>query len=197
MYSPTTPREVTVVDGVLLIIASPPARALERWRERAHVAPALVGRRQLDRRPTHTARLYSKRSSRGAVLGVPYIRAFAESMLRLCLPCIPAFDVLRQTLQVGARLGNRSGGRPPSGLFRENTNLEWMVLVSRKRTPAVESIFRAGLRVRTDRAASAPRAATTPRRSPPSPLAILRGLSCCPRNAITQEMASLCGWSPV
>lgn len=101
------------------------------------------------------------------------------------------------TLQVGARLGNRSGGRPPSGLFRENTNLEWMVLVSRKRTPAVESIFRAGLRVRIDRAASALRAATTPRRSPPSPSPVLRGLSRYARNAITQEMASFCGRSSV
>lgn len=72
-----------------------------------------------------------------------------------------------RALQVGARSGNRSGGRLPPELFSENTNLEWMVLASRKRTPTVESIFRAGLRVRTERAASAQRAATTPRRSPP------------------------------
>lgn len=45
--------------------------------------------------------------------------------------------------------------------------MEWMVLASRKRTPPVGSIFRAGVRVRVDRAASAQRAATTPRRLPP------------------------------
>lgn len=72
-------------------------------------------------------------------------------------------------LQVGARLSNRSDGRAPSDLFRENTNLEWMVLATRKRTPPVDSIFRAELRVRSDPAAtaSAPRAAKRLRRSRP------------------------------
>lgn len=49
--------------------------------------------------------------------------------------------------------------------FGRNTNLEWMVLAARKRTPSAESIFRAGLRVRGERAVSAPRAATRPCRS--------------------------------
>lgn len=40
----------------------------------------------------------------------------------------------RRALQVGARSGNRSDGRKPTVLFRENTNLEWMVLARRKRT---------------------------------------------------------------
>lgn len=42
-----------------------------------------------------------------------------------------------------------------------------MVLASRERKPPVDSIFRAGLRVRSARAVSAPRAATTLCRSPP------------------------------
>ncbi|KPJ06491.1 hypothetical protein RR48_14230 [Papilio machaon] len=64
----------------------------------------------------------------------------------------------RRELQVAARSGNRSDGRPSSGLFWENTNLEWTALATRKRTPAVESIFRGGVRVRSERAASAVRA---------------------------------------
>lgn len=134
------------------------------------MAPALVGRRQLDRRPTHTARLYSKRSSRGAVLGVPYI---TNSLRRVRAEALPALHPSFRRIAAFCRSVHVWETDPVDarrrGLFRENTNLEWMVLVSRKRTPAVESIFRAGLRVRTDRAASASRAATTPRRSPPSP----------------------------
>jgi hypothetical protein len=117
------------------------------------------GRRHRSRR----VRLFSIRSSRGAVHGAPYIRAGAATS-NAAPACITTG---RLSLQVGARSGNRSGGRLPPVLFWENTNLEWMVLATRKRTPSVESIFRAGLRVRTLCAASAQRAAITPRRSPP------------------------------
>lgn len=92
-----------------------------------------------------------------------YIRASAEPAAEAPM-CTTAS---RRTVQVAARSGNRSDGRLPPGLFRENTNLEWMVLATRKRTPPVDSIFRAGLRLRIERAASALRAAITPRRSPP------------------------------
>lgn len=117
------------------------------------------------RRPPRRARLFSKQSSRGAVHGVPYIRARGASAgeAPLCT------SVSRRMLHVGARTGNRSDGRPTPDLFWENTNLEWMVLATCKRTPAVGSIFRAGLRLRTEYAASAPRAAITPRRSSPPP----------------------------
>lgn len=79
----------------------------------------------------------------------------------------------------GAHSGNRSDGRGPTVLFRENTNLEWMVLAIHERTPSVESIFRADLRVRTERAggqccASGQHAAslTAPKRRRPSQLAL-------------------------
>lgn len=108
---------------------------------------------------------------RGSRCSFPYIRASAAEALPAPVVHLRASilgsSIACRALQVGARSGNRSDGRLPSILFRENTNLEWMVLVSRKRTPPVESIFRAGLRVRTGCAASTQRAATTPRRSPP------------------------------
>ncbi|CAG4944471.1 unnamed protein product [Colias eurytheme] len=148
MYSPTTLREVTVVDGVRLIITSPPASDHRSADGSAHMwrpSPASPLRE----------RLFSIRSSRGAVYSAPYIRAHGAPP-RAGAPCAPA-----RKLQVGARSSNRSDGRPPSALFWENTNLEWMVLASRKRTPPVESIFRAGLRLRMACAASARRAAIT------------------------------------
>lgn len=97
--------------------------------------------------------------------GVPYIRPSGRALP----PSAPSActSTSYRMLHAGAHSGNRSDGRPPPGLFRENTNLEWMVLASRERKPPVDSIFRAGLRVRSARAVSAPRAATTLCRSPP------------------------------
>lgn len=160
MYSSTTPREVTVVDGVRLIIASPPARDHRIGRRRGGGEERTCGARA--RRPPLRVHVYF-RSGRHAARFTVFL-AWARRVGAAASACTPSSH---RALQVGARSGNRSDGRKPTGLFRENTNLEWMVLASRKRTPPVGSIFRAGLRVRVERAASTPRAATTPRRSPP------------------------------
>nr|XP_037877827.1 uncharacterized protein LOC119631231 [Bombyx mori] len=69
MYRATTPREVTVVDGVLLIIDSPPARDHRNADGSAHMWRSSSS-------CFRGAHLFSKRSSRGAVPGVPYIRTF-------------------------------------------------------------------------------------------------------------------------
>lgn len=151
MYSPTTPREVTVVDGVLLIIASPPAR--DQRPASAHVAPADGDASPVRARSPVAA--YFRHGRQAARCSARYVRP--PRVRRGCAPAAACTSA--------ARYSNRAGGRTPMVLFRENTKMEWMVLATRKRTP-VESIFRAGLRVRTERAASARRAATKLRRSP-------------------------------
>lgn len=145
-----------MVDGVQLIIASPPARdhwnadgSAHMWRPSAsHSACTFIFEAVVTRRGSRCSL-----HKRGPPASPPEVQ--------------PCTSTSPRTLQVAARSGNRSDGRSLPVLFRENTNLEWMVLPSRKRTPPVDSIFRAGLRVRSERAASAQRAATTPRRSPP------------------------------
>lgn len=66
-----------MVDGVQLIIASPPARRPRNADGSAHVAP--VGSVVFS---VLRARLFSIQSSRGAVYSVPYISAFDESANR-------------------------------------------------------------------------------------------------------------------
>lgn len=157
MYSPTTPREVTVVDGVQLIIASPPARdhrnadgSAHMWRPRP--PPVVVGylAGSCSTRTFIFETVATRRGSRCSL---------HKSLLGVSVEAVPV--VHPYSSRVPHFAGRCTFGKPipvdarPSVLFRENTNLEWMVLVSRKRTPPVESIFRAGLRVRTERAASA------------------------------------------
>ncbi|KAJ8729359.1 hypothetical protein PYW08_000940 [Mythimna loreyi] len=178
MYSSTTLREVTVVDGAQLIIASPPARSHRNADGSAHMwRPAAAA--SCSACTFIFEAVVTRRGSRCSLHKSGLRRVRGE--VQTCTSTRP------RTLQVAARSGNRSDGRSPPDLFRENTNLEWMVLPSRKLTPPVDSIFRAGLRVRSERAASAQRAATTPRRSPPPRC---RRLSRCASITVDQEMAS-------
>ncbi|CAH2066930.1 unnamed protein product, partial [Iphiclides podalirius] len=156
MYSPTTPREVTVVDGAQLIIAPPPA-----------MIRSLTGARTCGAR----RRL---RSAGAFIFDAVVTRRGVRRALRKSLrrgPARPRRAASRPqpARQCTTSSSNRSAGRASPALFRENTNLEWMVLAARERTLPPESIFRAGLRVRGERAVSAPPAATRPCRSPPPP----------------------------
>ncbi|KAI8427998.1 hypothetical protein MSG28_002302 [Choristoneura fumiferana] len=111
-----------------LIIASPPERGHRNADGSAHVAPAEVALGL----PTFIFEaVVTRRGNAG--LGVPYIRPFGRALL----PSAPSActSTSYRMLHAGAHSGNRSDGRPPPGLFLENTNLEWMVLASRERKP--------------------------------------------------------------